>query len=87
MAPGADAHTLGPSEGVVSSLLEDTPDEAVLSLVQRHPMTLPEIQEVLRRWPPDQVHQAVERLEELGTLSTVRRLGRSFLVLHEARFR
>ncbi len=84
---GAAAHTLGPSEGVVASLLEDTPDEAVLSLVQRHPMTLPEIQEVLRCWPPDQVHQAVEHLEELGWLSTVRRLGRSFLVFHEARFR
>ncbi len=84
---GATAHTLAPPVEEVASLLEVTPEEAVLSLVQRHPMTLSEVQAVLRRWPPEEVNQAVASLEELGRLSTVRRLGRCFLVVEEARFR
>jgi len=84
---GAAVQTLCALGEEAEALLEATPEEAVLSIVQRHPMMLAEVQGILRRWSPDEVRLAVENLEGQGRLATVRRLGRSFLVVGEARFR
>jgi SAM-dependent methyltransferase len=86
MLLGATVSTLSPGVGEEGTFQTLTTSEAVISIVQRHPMTLSQIQAVLHGRPQEDVRRAVEDLRGSGRVATVERFGQSFLVVAEARF-
>lgn len=83
---GATVSASSPGVGEEGTFQKLTTPEAVVSIVQRHPMTLSQIQAVLHGRPQDDVRQAVEDLRGSGRVTSVERFGQSFLVVAEARF-
>ncbi|MBW7884817.1 MAG: radical SAM protein [Caldilineaceae bacterium] len=55
-----------------------TAEEAVLSIVTRHPMSLRQLEQVLARWPAEQILAAVATLRRSDQLHVVDRLGTRF---------
>jgi wyosine [tRNA(Phe)-imidazoG37] synthetase (radical SAM superfamily) len=87
------AAILGPRAQVVaprSAILDLTGygdiEDAVLSILDRHPMSLADLAEALGRWDPEHVDAALAALEETGRVRQVRRLGQSFWASAEARY-
>ncbi len=83
---GATVSSFFPKVGEEGTFQALTTQEAVVSIVQRHPMTLSQIQAVLHGRPQEEVRRAVEDLRVSGRVATVERFGQSFLVVAEARF-
>jgi len=61
-------------------------EEALLSILDRHPMTLADLAEALGRWDAGHVDAALARLRETGRVRQIQRLGQTFWASAEARY-
>jgi wyosine [tRNA(Phe)-imidazoG37] synthetase (radical SAM superfamily) len=52
--------------------------EAILAIIQRHPMKQQELEQTLERWSPEQVKQTLAALEASGRAQIVERYGARF---------
>jgi len=55
-----------------------TPEEAIVGIVTRHPMSEAQLIQALNRWSPEQVIAALRRLQAAGAVQPVERLGMCF---------
>ena len=60
--------------------------EALAEILARHPMSLEELVEYLRRWSPDEVAMALARLVDGGRVASLTRMGRRFWGSAQARY-
>jgi wyosine [tRNA(Phe)-imidazoG37] synthetase (radical SAM superfamily) len=75
---GPVAHIVHPFSNGVHASDYASPDEAIVSIVTRHPMSLPQLTAALDAWTPDEVGSALAMLEQAGVIRPVERLGVRF---------
>ena len=75
---GTVAHVVHPHAPSLDVTDYATPQEAIPSIVMRHPMSQVQLERVLRRWRAEEVAGALAMLERNGTIRAVERLGVRF---------
>ncbi len=75
---GPVAHIVHPFSNGVHASDYASPDEAIVSIVTRHPMSLAQLITTLNAWTDDEVSDALARLEQAGAIRPVERLGVRF---------
>lgn len=75
---GSVAHIVHPFSNGAHVSNYTTPDEAIISIVTRHPMSQPQLVAALDVWPPAEVAAAIDALERSGAIRPVERLGVRF---------
>lgn len=75
---GPVAHIVHPFSNGVHASDYASPDEAIVSIVTRHPMSLAQLIATLNAWTDDEVSDALARLEQAGAIRPVERLGVRF---------
>jgi len=75
---GNIAEVVHPAEGSFDLSGYKHPQDAILSIITRHPMRQEEIEHTLSLWTPGQVHQVLVDLEASGRAQIVERLGVKF---------
>ena len=74
---GKHAHVVHPASGTFDVQGEDIVD-AIIHIIQRHPMRQDEIEKTLAHWAPNEVNQALEELRDSGRAQMVERYGEKF---------
>jgi wyosine [tRNA(Phe)-imidazoG37] synthetase (radical SAM superfamily) len=75
---GDVAHVLSPAQGKFDLRGCEDVSEAVLSVIQRHPMREDDLFAALQRWPDEEVRQILQNLSESGQAQLVTRYGVRF---------
>lgn len=75
---GPVAHIVHPFSNGVHASDYASPDEAIVSIVTRHPMSLAQLIATLNAWTDEEVSDALARLEQAGAIRPVERLGVRF---------
>ncbi len=75
---GPVAHIVHPFFNGVHASDYASPDEAIVSIVTRHPMSFAQLTATLNAWTSDEVSDALVRLEQAGAIRPVERLGVRF---------
>ncbi len=83
---GPIAHIVHPYTHAVPVSDYATPQEAILGIITRHPMSQVQLAQALHLWEPDAVAEALADLEARGEADAVERLGVRFWVAAAARF-
>jgi wyosine [tRNA(Phe)-imidazoG37] synthetase (radical SAM superfamily) len=83
---GHIAQVVHPAEGSFDLSGYDSPVEAILGIIRRHPMRQEEIERSLARWSPEEVCQALAALENSERAQVVERYGVRFWSAAQARF-
>ena len=83
---GSVTHVVHPHAQGVDVTDYATPDEAIWSIVMRHPMSQPQLERALHGWNPEEIAAALTTLERSGTIRPVERLGVRFWVDAESVF-
>ncbi len=83
---GAAAHVIPPPVVTVEPSGHDNAGDAILEIVERHPMSETELSETLPEWSHEEITETVRGLYAAGKLQPVTRYGRRFWSLPEARY-
>lgn len=83
---GPIAHIVHPFSNGVHLSDYATPEEAILSIVTRHPMSQPQLVATLNVWTPAEVAAALDALKRAGDIRPVERLGVQFWAAASAVF-
>lgn len=75
---GPVAHIVHPFSNGVHASDYASPDEAIVSIVTRHPMSFAQLTATLNAWTSDEVSDALARLEQASAIRPVERLGVRF---------
>jgi wyosine [tRNA(Phe)-imidazoG37] synthetase (radical SAM superfamily) len=75
---GITAEVVHPAEGCFDLSGYDSPIDAIVGIITRHPMRQEELERTLARWTPGQVAQALENLTASGRAQSVERHGVRF---------
>lgn len=75
---GPVAHIIHPFSNDVHANDYASPGEAIVSIVTRHPMSLPQLIAALDVWAPTEISGALAGLEQAGAIRPVDRLGVRF---------
>lgn len=75
---GQVAHIVHPFSNGIHASDYASPDEAIVGIVTRHPMSLAQLIATLNAWTDDEVSDALARLEQAGAIRPVDRLGARF---------
>lgn len=75
---GPVAHIVHPFSNGVHASDYASPDEAIVSIVTRHPMSLAQLIATLNAWTDEEVSDALVRLKQAGAIRPVERLGVRF---------
>jgi wyosine [tRNA(Phe)-imidazoG37] synthetase (radical SAM superfamily) len=75
---GTVAEVVPPPHGIFDLSGEADILEAILGIIDRHPMRQEELESTLDRWSPDTVARALQDLAESGRVQVVQRLGARF---------
>jgi hypothetical protein len=77
---GPIAHLVHPYSNGIDVSDYAAPDEAILGIVTRHPMSEEQLAHLLARWSPAAVAAALADLGARGQVSPVERLGTRFWI-------
>lgn len=83
---GPRAHVVAPRSAVLDLSAYGDIADAVLSILDRHPMSVAELAEALGRWDAARVDAALVDLAATGRVRQVQRLGQTFWASAEARY-
>jgi wyosine [tRNA(Phe)-imidazoG37] synthetase (radical SAM superfamily) len=75
---GNIAQVIHPAEGSFDLSGYDTPVDAVIGIITRHPMRQEELERTLDRWSPGRVREVLSELEASGRAQVVERYGVRF---------
>jgi wyosine [tRNA(Phe)-imidazoG37] synthetase (radical SAM superfamily) len=75
---GPIAHIVHPYVNGIDVSDYSAPDDAILGIVMRHPMSDEQLNQLLKRWSPAELAAALARLEQSGQVHGVVRLGMRF---------
>ena len=75
---GNIAEVVHPARGKFDLAGYDSPSDAIMAIITRHPMRQDELEQTLIRWSPEQVKQILSELESSGQAQVVERYGVRF---------
>ncbi len=75
---GVRAQLIQASNGVFDLSGHESPAEAALAILSRHPMSEIDLRRTLERWTPGQVEDALNHLSDTGQAQVVERYGERF---------
>ena len=75
---GPVAHVVHPYTNSIDVSDYATPEDAILGIVTRHPMSEEQLAHLLVRWPAEQIAAALAALQAAGQINGVERLGTRF---------
>ena len=83
---GVVARIVRPRDGAFDLSGFDNVVDAVVAIVQRHPISEDELVSLLNQWTPDHVRESLEKLAQSGKVTVVTRDGRRHWTYVEARY-
>jgi wyosine [tRNA(Phe)-imidazoG37] synthetase (radical SAM superfamily) len=83
---GVVARIVRPRDGAFVLSGFDNVVDAVVAIVQRHPISEDELISLLNQWTPDHVRESLEKLAQSGKVTVVPRDGRRHWTYVEARY-